>query len=165
MDTTEPIEARILDKIERIRILIERLMAAIRKHRDARGPERCWQNDLELYAALDDPAPQDPGMKSAAEMMQGCAEYLEGQGVGGCTGLLAGSVASFNEGLECAATHVESDCWNDSTTVVNQRGQAMRTAELIRSLKKRVYESNRRTGACPVDREPDPTPAPPPPKR
>ena len=31
---------------------VEKLMAAIRKHRDYRGDDRCFQDDAELYAVL-----------------------------------------------------------------------------------------------------------------
>jgi hypothetical protein len=43
---------------------ITRLKNAIRKHRDARGMDRCHTNDIQLYAVLDgEPVPTDEELK------------------------------------------------------------------------------------------------------
>jgi hypothetical protein len=58
---------------------IDQLEAAIRKHRDARGHDRCWENDQELYAALGEATPVDPGLPSREEFLTNCARYFEEQ--------------------------------------------------------------------------------------
>jgi len=61
------------------RARIEFLEAAIRKHRDARGHARCWENDLELYSALGEAQPVSPGLPPREEFLQHCALYYEEQ--------------------------------------------------------------------------------------
>lgn len=55
------------------------LEAAIRKHRAARGHDRCWENDLELYAALHDGVEALPALPPHDEFMTKCEEYYECQ--------------------------------------------------------------------------------------
>lgn len=66
-----------LDLVDRI----EELEAAIRIHRDARGQDRCWENDLELYALLPEGVPEGytGGMPTREEFLAGCAEYFDTQ--------------------------------------------------------------------------------------
>jgi hypothetical protein len=64
---------------------LERLRAAVRKHRDARGHDRCWENDLELYAALPEgppPSPLWPQLPPRCEFLARCEEYYESQTTG-----------------------------------------------------------------------------------
>lgn len=64
-----------------IEILCQRndeLKTAIRKHRDAKGHDRCWENDLELYKVLGEPLPQQE-LPPMAEFKQRCHEYMCGQ--------------------------------------------------------------------------------------
>ena len=54
------------------------LLAAIRAHRDARGDDRCWIDDLVLYAALPEgaPAPELLALHTPEEMLANCRRYL-----------------------------------------------------------------------------------------
>lgn len=58
------------------------LEMAIRKHRNARGHDRCWENDLELYAALGDGLSTSPELPTREEFLSRCKEYYEQQRVG-----------------------------------------------------------------------------------
>lgn len=55
------------------------LEVAIRKHRNARGHDRCWENDLDLYAVLGDEPPASPELPPREEFMAGCERYYDGQ--------------------------------------------------------------------------------------
>jgi hypothetical protein len=55
------------------------LKNAIRKHRDARGNDRCWENDLELYEALGEEVPASPGLPQRDEFLENCCLYYAGQ--------------------------------------------------------------------------------------
>lgn len=71
---------------------LERVKAAVRKHRDAKGHDRCWLLDHDLYRTVlpDEPIP-DPQMPMRSEFDQGCQlhwildqlrrcrEYADGQ--------------------------------------------------------------------------------------
>lgn len=75
------------------------LLSFITKHRDAKGHDRCWLNDCELYVAagLD---PEDPALPPLPEFIRCCTAYWVGQsgesagpvgavgpvGSGGCIG-------------------------------------------------------------------------------
>lgn len=55
---------------------VEFLIAAIRRHRDQRGDDRCWQDDLELYAALPEGVGgADLRLPSPQEMLENCKRY------------------------------------------------------------------------------------------
>ena len=54
---------------------------AIRKHRDAKGHDRCWLNDKELYEVLGEAIPE-PSSPSYEEAMMRCAEYCAAHAVG-----------------------------------------------------------------------------------
>lgn len=55
------------------------LETAIRKHRDARGHDRCWENDQELYRALPETVPDSPQLPPEPEFMANCKLYYEQQ--------------------------------------------------------------------------------------
>lgn len=57
---------------------VEKLRAAIRAHRDEKGHDRCWLDDLKLYAALPEgAATADLTLPPKAEFMRGCDRYYE----------------------------------------------------------------------------------------
>lgn len=58
---------------------IKDLENAIRKHRDAKGHDRCWQNDKELYRALGEDIPDSLELPPLNEFLQGCCKYAWGQ--------------------------------------------------------------------------------------
>lgn len=58
---------------------VETLLAAIRKHRDATGHDRCHLNDRELYAAAG-LEPANFELPPRAEFLTACAAYYDGQG-------------------------------------------------------------------------------------
>jgi hypothetical protein len=62
---------------EGLRAEVERLKAAIRAHRDRRGDDRCWLDDLELYAALGegDPDPATLQLPSREEFLESCRRF------------------------------------------------------------------------------------------
>ncbi len=76
MEPPKPVH--ILEKmLIRCEAEIDRLSAAIRKHRDAKGHDRCWENDRELYLALSDTVASDldPKLPPECEFRQRCKEY------------------------------------------------------------------------------------------
>lgn len=58
-----------------VRNRLEHLLLAIEKHRDAKGHDRCWENDLELYAVLGEKLPSSPELPPQCEFQQKCKEY------------------------------------------------------------------------------------------
>lgn len=62
---------------EMLQAELDRLTNAVRKHRDAKGHDRCWENDLELYAHLYDiiPGKLSPELPPECEFQQKCKEY------------------------------------------------------------------------------------------
>lgn len=62
------------------------LEQAIRNHRDARGDDRCWLDDINLYKALGEPVP--PGMELALPnrdaFLKRCEQYFEYRQAPGC---------------------------------------------------------------------------------
>jgi hypothetical protein len=56
---------------------IIRLRNAIRKHRDAKGHNLCWENNLELYALLPETIEVDPEVPPFAEFLRNCIAYRE----------------------------------------------------------------------------------------
>lgn len=66
-------------------LYITKLEAAIRKHRDAKGHDRCWENDLELYRVLGEPLPESPVLPPKEEFIANCNAYYDQQVCkGGC---------------------------------------------------------------------------------
>jgi hypothetical protein len=51
------------------------LLAAVRRHRDYRGDDRCWADDEELYRAL--PEGYTPPARDVAVELENCRRYLE----------------------------------------------------------------------------------------
>lgn len=56
---------------------IAQLETAIQKHRDQRGDDRCWLDDLELYAVLGDGAEADLTLPPREEFLGNCARFFE----------------------------------------------------------------------------------------
>jgi hypothetical protein len=57
---------------------VEKLEAAIRKHRDQRGDDRCWLDDMELYAVIGDAvSPKILELPEKSEFLGNCARYWE----------------------------------------------------------------------------------------
>lgn len=56
-----------------------RLETAIRKHRDQKWDNRCWRDDLELYAALREGpvSPESLALPPKCEFLESCARYWE----------------------------------------------------------------------------------------
>ena len=55
---------------------IERLEAAIREHRDQKGDDRCWLDDLKLYDVLGE-TPPALSLPPKCEFLESCARYWE----------------------------------------------------------------------------------------
>lgn len=53
---------------------VERLRAAIRKHRDQRGDDRCWMDDEELYAVLSEG--YTPPKRDTSIELKNCEKYI-----------------------------------------------------------------------------------------
>ena len=62
-----------------IELAVAPLQAAIRKHRDARGHDRCFENDRELYRVLGEAVPASPALPPREEFHAGCAGYYKEQ--------------------------------------------------------------------------------------
>jgi hypothetical protein len=74
-------------EIARLRAEADRLKAAIRKHRDQRGDDRCWLDDRELYAAIGEADTADLALPPECEFLESCRRYWRkrqdpGQSVG-----------------------------------------------------------------------------------
>lgn len=67
-----------MTETEQLRAEVERLRAAIRKHRDEKGDNRCWLDDYELYAALGEPIPDWAcKLDEPYTMMVNCGRFIE----------------------------------------------------------------------------------------
>lgn len=62
---------------------VERLRAAIIKHRSQKADDRCIEDDDELYAVLGDGIPCDRRVGDTAAMLQNCARFIERRCKGG----------------------------------------------------------------------------------
>lgn len=62
---------------------LDSLEAAIRKHRDQKADDRCWMDDLELYAALGDQVVPDNRVGCPAEMLANCERFIARRCAGG----------------------------------------------------------------------------------
>lgn len=57
---------------------IKTLRNAIRKHRDQKGDDRCWLDDLELYKALPEGvADADLRLPSPEKMLENCKRFIQ----------------------------------------------------------------------------------------
>jgi hypothetical protein len=56
---------------------VETLEAAIQRHRDLRGDDRCWMDDVVLYAVLDPSANPDFVLPPKCEFLKSCDRYWE----------------------------------------------------------------------------------------
>lgn len=56
---------------------IEELETAIRTHRDQRGDDRCWLDDVELYAVLHEDKQPFFALPAKQEFLGNCARYWE----------------------------------------------------------------------------------------
>jgi hypothetical protein len=54
---------------------VELLKDAIRRHRDATSDDRCWVDDLELYAALGEEEPPNTALPPEREFLESCRRY------------------------------------------------------------------------------------------
>lgn len=54
---------------------IKILKNAIRKHQNAKGHDRCWENDLELYRVLGEKLPSSPELPPVEEFTKCCKQY------------------------------------------------------------------------------------------
>jgi hypothetical protein len=70
-------------ELDRLRIAagaadeLDRLRSAIREHRDQRGDDRCWLDDVKLYHALDDGVSADTALPPKCDFLTSCARYWE----------------------------------------------------------------------------------------
>jgi hypothetical protein len=53
----------------------DRLANAIREHRDQKGDDRCWLDDVNLYAALADGRESDLRLPPEPEFLESCRRY------------------------------------------------------------------------------------------
>jgi hypothetical protein len=65
---------------------LSKLEDAIRDHRDARGDDRCWLDDIELYKALGEPVPEDMelALPNRDAFLTRCGKYFEHRQAPGC---------------------------------------------------------------------------------
>lgn len=56
---------------------IRKLREAIETHRNQRADDRCWLDDLELYAALGDEVVPDNRVGDKYEMLGNCARFID----------------------------------------------------------------------------------------
>ncbi len=65
----------------------DRLLAAVRRHRDQKGDDRCWLDDDALYAALPEGHPADRlkelALHRPEEMLPNCVRFLNSRQPGG----------------------------------------------------------------------------------
>lgn len=67
----------VLEDRNRLLALTDKLLAAIRKHRDQRGDDRCWLDDRELYTALPEGLDgADLRLHCPEEMLANCKRYI-----------------------------------------------------------------------------------------
>lgn len=54
---------------------IARLTSAIRKHRDAKGDDRCWLDDYQLYSVLPEGGHHDSSLPPECEFLESCRRF------------------------------------------------------------------------------------------
>src|SRR4051794_12801651 len=65
------------DELDRLRAEGERLKAAIREHKDQRGDDRCWLDDVKLYHPLGEGVSPDAGLPPKCEFLESCSRYFD----------------------------------------------------------------------------------------
>lgn len=68
------------DSIIRMDAHVRRLEEAIRKHRDQRGDNRCWLDDVELYRSLRDELSEyavDTELPPKCDFLMSCSRYWD----------------------------------------------------------------------------------------
>lgn len=75
---TSTVRAGLKECPEAARAIVEgeRAKAAIRKHRNQHGDDRCWLDDQELYAVLDDGDLGDNRVGDPAAMLENCKRFI-----------------------------------------------------------------------------------------
>lgn len=63
-----------MEERDRLRDCCEKLLAGIRKHRDQRGDDRCWQDDEELYKLL--PEGYTPPARDTKVELENCQKFI-----------------------------------------------------------------------------------------
>ena len=71
------------DKLATERQRAEAAEAAIRKHRDQKADDRCWMDDLELYALLPEEGTADNRVGDKEAMLANCRRFIERRCEGG----------------------------------------------------------------------------------
>ena len=56
---------------------ILRLRTGIREHRDAKGHDRCWLDDIDLYNLLPEKLPADTKLPDREEFLTNCNKFYE----------------------------------------------------------------------------------------
>jgi hypothetical protein len=89
---------------------IERLRAAIIKHRSQKADDRCVEDDDELYAALGDGIKCDRRVGDKFQMLRNCARFIEQRCTGGGWLSYAELETRWNEAYEeISAAHKALD--------------------------------------------------------
>jgi hypothetical protein len=73
------LRGEVLSLKEKIKILHD----AIKKHRDQKSDDRCWMDDQELYAVLNDGNLGDNHVGDIEQMRHNCNRFLENRCTGG----------------------------------------------------------------------------------
>ena len=63
--------------VHELKAEVRRLRMAIRHHRDLKGNDRCWMDDLELYAHLPEREEGDLRLPPKEEFLKNCAAFCE----------------------------------------------------------------------------------------
>ena len=56
---------------------VSRLRQGIREHRDAKGNDRCWIDDADLYALLPENVAADTELPRREEFLRNCEKFYE----------------------------------------------------------------------------------------
>jgi len=85
IEDVEKVRAAVRDLLAGATAERDRLLAAIRKHRDYRGDDRCFLDDAELYAALPEGAPPSEllCLDDPLEMLANCRRFIASRQPGG----------------------------------------------------------------------------------
>jgi hypothetical protein len=66
-----------LKTVHELRGEVRKLRHAIRHHRDMKGNDRCWMDDLELYGHLPEGHDADLSLPTKEDFLRRCAAYCE----------------------------------------------------------------------------------------